>query len=161
MRESVDPLPQGSTHAGTRGVHVWLILMKAHRALRRHAEASLAELGFGLSDFGTLEVLLHKGPLPVCEIARLVGLTPGSASVALDRLEKRGLIERQADVADRRNRIIHLTGAGRQLIDRAFTDHAQAMEAAAGPLAPEERATLIRLLKKLGKGAQAQRSAED
>jgi hypothetical protein len=43
------------------------------------------ELGVGLSDFGTLEVLRV---LPVGEIARLMGLAPRSASVALDRPEK-------------------------------------------------------------------------
>src|ERR1035438_688529 len=43
--------------------HVWLIMMKAMRALTRYAAAGIEETGLGLSDFGVLEVLLHKGPL--------------------------------------------------------------------------------------------------
>src|SRR5437660_1909408 len=74
----------------TSGVHVWLVLSKAFRALAAHAGKSLnlswADLGD--SDFRVLEVLLHKGPLPVNTIGPKVWLTPGSRSVAVDRLEK-------------------------------------------------------------------------
>jgi hypothetical protein len=45
----------------TSGVHIWLILMKAHRALAHHAEQSIVGLGFCFSDFATLEPLFHKG----------------------------------------------------------------------------------------------------
>jgi MarR family transcriptional regulator, 2-MHQ and catechol-resistance regulon repressor len=45
--------------------HVWLVMMKAMRALTRYAAAGIEETGLGLSDFGILEALLHKGPLPV------------------------------------------------------------------------------------------------
>ena len=40
-------------------------MMKAMRALTRYAAAGIEETGLGLSDFGVLEVLLNKGPLPV------------------------------------------------------------------------------------------------
>ena len=44
--------------------HVWSLMMKAMRALTKYATAGIEETGLGLSDFGVLEVLLHKGPLP-------------------------------------------------------------------------------------------------
>src|SRR5258708_26782992 len=80
----------------TSGVHVWLVLAKAFRALADHAEESLNLSGAGLgdSDFRVLEVLLHKGPLPVNTMGPKVWLTPGSISVAVDRLEKKALVER-------------------------------------------------------------------
>ena len=65
----------------TRGIqgadHVWLVMMKAMRALTRYAAAGIEETELGLSDFGVLEVLLHKGPLPVNTIGPIVDLTPG------------------------------------------------------------------------------------
>ena len=70
--------------------HVWLIMMKAMRALTRYAAAGIEETGLGLSDFGVLEVLLHKGPLPVNTIGPIVDLTPGSISIAVDRLFAKG-----------------------------------------------------------------------
>lgn len=132
------------------GVHLWLILMKAHEALRRHAERHVAGLGIGFSDFAVLEVLLHKGPTPVNEIGRLVRLTSGSITSAVDRLERKGLVERRGDTRDRRTRVVHLTPAGRKLIACAFDDHAAAMERATAGLTPPERAEAAALLKKLG-----------
>jgi len=74
----------------TRGIqgtdHVWLVMMKAMRALTRYAAAGIDETGLCLSDFGVLELLLHKGPLPVNTIGPIVDLTPGSISIAVDRL---------------------------------------------------------------------------
>ena len=74
--------------------HVWLVMMKAMRALTRYAAAGIEETGIGLSDFGVLEILLHKGPLPVNAIGPIVDLTPGSISIAVDRLFAKGLVSR-------------------------------------------------------------------
>jgi MarR family transcriptional regulator, 2-MHQ and catechol-resistance regulon repressor len=122
--------------------------------MRRHAERQIHSLGIGFSDFAALEVLLHKGPLPVNEIGRLVRLTSGSMTTAVDRLEKKGMVERQNDPADRRARVVHLTDAGKKLIECAFADHERAMEKAASGLTPEERTRLASLLKKLGREAE-------
>jgi MarR family 2-MHQ and catechol resistance regulon transcriptional repressor len=133
------------------GVHVWLVLAKSARALGGYAERSIEELGMCASDFGALEILLHKGPLPVNEIGRSLLLTSGSMTTAVDRLEKRGLVRRESIAGDRRTRVVHLTPAGGRLIRSAFARHAADMERATAVLSPAERRTLIDLLKKLGR----------
>lgn len=138
----------------TTGVHVWLVLWKAFRAVGAVAEASISQTGLGDSDFRVLEVLLHKGPLPVNTIGPKVQLTPGSISVAIDRLENKALVKRRGDPEDRRVRIVELTDQGRELISEGFAIHAQVMEQAASVLSKEERAALIQLLKKLGKSVE-------
>jgi len=136
---------------GGSGVHVFLVLWKAARALQAYAEKSVSELEMCGSDFAVLEALLHKGPLPVNEIGKKVLLTSGSITVAVDRLETKGLVERRASGTDRRARIVHLTKEGRKLITRAFAEHAADMERlASASLTRAERETLIRLLKKFG-----------
>src|SRR6266849_2956526 len=136
---------------GGSGVHVFLVLWKAARAAEGYAEKSIAELEMCGSDFAVLEALLHKGPLPVNEIGKKVLLTSGSITVAVDRLEAKGFVERRAHGSDRRARIVHLTNAGRKLITRIYADHAADMERlASDSLTREERKTLIRLLKKIG-----------
>jgi MarR family 2-MHQ and catechol resistance regulon transcriptional repressor len=139
----------------TSGVHVWLVLAKAFRALMAHSVESLdlSRADLGDSDFRVLEVLLHKGPLPVNTIGPKVWLTPGSISVAVDRLEKKALVKRK-NTDDRRVRLVELTPKGRALITRIFRKHVTAMEEAAGVLSRKERLTLLRLLKKLGKGGR-------
>jgi MarR family 2-MHQ and catechol resistance regulon transcriptional repressor len=130
-----------------------LVLLKAFHALAAHAEESLhlSRTGLGNSDFCVLEVLLHKGPLPVNTIGPIVWLTPGSISVAVDRLEKKALVKRK-NTDDRRVRLVELTAKGRALITKISREHAAAMEEAADVLSKEERLMLLRLLKKLGKG---------
>ena len=135
----------------TAGVHVWLVFMKAFQALMPHAAESIAQTELGDSDFRVLEVLLHKGSLPVNTIGPKVWLTPGAISVAVDRLEKTALVKRK-NTDDRRVRLVELTAKGRALIIKIFREHAAAMEEAAGVLSNEERLLLLRLLKKLGKG---------
>ena len=103
--------------------HAWLVMMKAMRALTRYAAAGIEETGLGLSDFCVLEILLHKGPLPVNTIGPIVDLTPGSISIAVDRLFAKGLVSRVESAEDRRVRIVALTPRGKALIDSAFRKH--------------------------------------
>src|SRR2546427_12398903 len=135
------------------GVHVWLVFMKAFQALLPHAAGSIKRTKLGDSDFRVLEALLHKGPLPVNTIGPKVWLTPGSISVAVERLVKKGLVSRKERSRDRRVRQVELTAKGRALITRGFREHAAAMEDVADVLSKNERLTLLRLLKKLGKHA--------
>ncbi len=142
------------------GIHLWLVLWRAARAVEEHAVRSVSAAGLCASDFGVLEALLHKGALPVNTIGKKVLLTSGSITTAVDRLERRGLVERREAPEDRRARIVHLTPEGRKLIKRAFTQHAADMEQASAALNESERQTLLRLLKKLGYGA-AELAADD
>jgi MarR family 2-MHQ and catechol resistance regulon transcriptional repressor len=139
------------------GVHLWLVLMKAFQALFPHAAESIERTRLGDSDFRVLEVLLHKGPLPVNTIGPKVWLTPGSISVAVDRLVEKGLVSRKDHPGDRRVRRVELTSKGRALITRVFGEHAATMEDVADVLSKSERLTLLRLLKKLGKHAAGTR----
>src|SRR5579863_416480 len=107
--------------------HVWLVMMKAMRALRRYAAAGIEETGLGLSDFGVLEVLLHKGPLPVNTIGPIVDLTAGSISIAVERLVQKDLVSRIESAEDRRVRIVALTLRGKALIVSAFRKHSGQM----------------------------------
>jgi MarR family transcriptional regulator, 2-MHQ and catechol-resistance regulon repressor len=143
------------------GVHVWLVLMKAHRSLVRHAEQSIVSLDMCISDFAVLEVLLHKGPQSVGEIGRRVDLTSGSITTAIDRLEKRGFVARAAHASDRRARVVHLTPEGTARITQVFATHKQAMDHATRGLSKAERGTLVELLKRLGTAAERQLTEGD
>lgn len=135
------------------GTHLWLVMMKAHRALQRLALRSIEASDFGLSDFAVLEMLLHKGPQPVSEIGRRIELTSGAITTAIDRLESRKLVTREAHEHDRRARIVRLTPRGKEQALKAFAGHKLALDVAATALSKAERATLITLLKKLGTAA--------
>jgi MarR family transcriptional regulator, 2-MHQ and catechol-resistance regulon repressor len=135
--------------------HVWLVMLKAMRALARYAAAGIEGTGLGDSDFRVLEALLHKGPLPVNTIGPIVDLTPGSISIAVDRLVAKGLVSRVESTEDRRVRIVALTPRGKDLIVPAFRKHAGQMKRVFSELSPEELRALEEALKKAGKRAAA------
>lgn len=131
-------------------MHVWLVLWKAAQAVETYAKRSIADMELCGSDFAVLEALLHRGPLLVNQIGKKVLLTSGSITVAVDRLEAKGLVERRAADDDRRAKVVHLTRDGKKFITRAYAEHAADMERLASGLSVSERATLINLLKKIG-----------
>jgi MarR family 2-MHQ and catechol resistance regulon transcriptional repressor len=137
--------------------HAWLVMMKAMRALTRYAAAGIEETGLGLSDFGVLEILLNKGPLPVNTIGPIIDLTSSSISIAVDRLLAKGLVTRTENVEDRRVRIVDLTPRGREVIVPAFEKHSAQMKRVFSELGPEELRGLEEAMKKIGKRAAALR----
>jgi MarR family transcriptional regulator, 2-MHQ and catechol-resistance regulon repressor len=142
-----DRLPQK-----TEATHVYLVLWKAYRAMFAKYDESKKNMGLGDSDFRVLEVLLHKGPLPVNVIGDKVELTTGSITTAVDRMEAKWLVVRKNHPEDRRVRLVELTPKGRRLIEKAYAQHSIHMEKAMSALSREERAVLVELLKRLGKG---------
>lgn len=132
------------------GAHIRLVLWKAAKAIEKIDKASITQTGLGLSDFGIMEALLHKGPLPINQIGGKILLTSGSMTAAVNRLEKSGLVKRVQDQSDGRYFFVHLTKSGRKIIKEAYGKHQLNLEKMAEILTKEERKELVRLLKKIG-----------
>lgn len=137
----------------TSGVHTWLVLWKAYDACHNQAERSIESFGMCYSDFAVMECLLHRGSQTINAIGTKVSLTSGSITTAVDRLERRGFVERASSDEDRRAKVVSLTEEGTRVIREAFEKHQVDMEQMAAPLSVSERQTLLKLLKKLGKSA--------
>lgn len=135
-------------------LHAWLIMLKAWQSMSRYAAPTLLEKGLGESDFRVLEVLLHKGPMPVNAIGPKVDLNPGSVSVAVDRLYKKGFVSRVECSSDRRIRTVSLTEKGREMFTPLFRRHAALIKRAFQDVSSEELQQLEAVLKKIGKRAE-------
>ena len=135
-------------------VHCWLVLGKAFQAASKYLYAGLEETGIDNTDFRILEALLNKGPLPVNMIGPKVYLTPGSISVAVDRLVERGLVSRVESPEDRRVRVVSLTPKGKELITPVFRKHSAEIGKVFADASPKELRSLETILKKIGKRAE-------
>jgi MarR family transcriptional regulator, 2-MHQ and catechol-resistance regulon repressor len=135
-------------------LHAWLIMLKAWQSMSRYLLPALEE-GLGESDFRVLEVLLHKGPMPVNAIGPKVYLNPGSVSVAVDRLYKKGFVSRVECSEDRRIRTVSLTEKGRQMFVPLFRRHTVLIKRAFQDVPFEEMQQLEGVLKKIGKRAES------
>ena len=149
---------QPTTDRPETALKLWVVLARAFDAVERHSRASIARFGLGTTEFGVLEVLYHKGELPVCEVQRRILVESSSTTYVVDKLCDRGLVRRRPSGADRRVTLLALTAAGRRLVQRIFPPHADAMRRAVGALPPREQARAIRLLRALGKGAHRRKS---
>src|SRR5256712_8829393 len=96
MRASKPPAP------GARGL-LWGVVPAGRSAGHaRHSRASIARFGLGTTEFGVLEVLYHKGELPVCEVQRRILVESSSTTYVVDKLVARGLVRRRPGQEDRR-----------------------------------------------------------
>ena len=144
-------MQRGKTPIAT---HTLLVMLKALRAIRHFALTPILKEGLGESDFRVLEVLLHKGPLPVNVIGPKVDLNPGSVSVAVDRLYQKGLVSRVESDSDRRVRTVSLTEKGRRIFLPVFRQHAALIRRAFQDVSPKERRQLEEVLKRIGRRAE-------
>ncbi|MFZ1973643.1 MAG: MarR family transcriptional regulator [Candidatus Acidiferrales bacterium] len=134
--------------------HTLLVMLKALRAIHDLTLTPILKEGLGESDFRVLEVLLHKGPMPVNALGPKVNLNPGSVSVAVDRLYKKGLISRVESESDRRVRTVSLTEKGHRVIVPIFREHASLIKRAFQDVSPAEQRRLEEVLKKIGRRAE-------
>ena len=137
------------------GSHLFLLFWKASHAAMRYDHQSIAAQGFAtLSDYAVLEVLLHKGSLPVNAIGEKVLLTSGSMTTAVQRLEKKGLVVRERSEGDARVVLVHLTNEGMSLIQEAFAAHAEDLDELFIEFSEDERIQFAGLMRKLGQRSQ-------
>src|SRR5438094_8720954 len=76
-------------------LQLWVVLARAFDAVERHSRASIARFRLGTTEFGVLEVLYHKGELPVCEVQRRILVESSSTTYVVDKLVRRGLVRRR------------------------------------------------------------------
>ena len=100
--------------------------------------------------FGRVRALrrLYGGPLALHELAEAMGSDAPAATVAVNDLQKRGLVVRQPHPTNGRVKLVSLTPAGRDVVARvqAITEEAPPALAA---LSPAELAALARVIKRL------------
>lgn len=126
-------------------------LARLQAVLAPRLEAVFERFGVRGGDFGLLATLVRVGGQGVSQrrLAAELGLSAGTVSLRVDRLVRKGLVERGADPEDGRGAIIALTAPGRELFEACAPDHlANAEELLAG-LSVSERDSLGRLLGKL------------
>lgn len=142
-----------SSDAVDTALRLWIVLARAYGAVSEQAELDIARNGLTGMEFGILEVLHHKGPLLLGEIQRKVLVTSGGITYLVDKLEAKGLVERQECPEDRRARYAALTPAGATLIRKIFPAHAKVMTKVLSGLDPQEQISATKLLRKLGLAA--------
>jgi DNA-binding MarR family transcriptional regulator len=97
---------------------------------------------------------LSDGPLTLRDLAHSLGSDAPAATVAVNDLERRGLVARRAHPDDRRSKMVSLTTAGRAAL-RAARSVTDPVPEALAALPPEDVAALRRIFEGLGRRSAA------
>jgi len=141
--------------AADRALKLWVSLARCAASVGRASARDIQRYGLTQAQFAMLEVLYHKGPLPLCAIGEKLLVTSGNITYVADQLERAGFLRRERSPEDRRVVLAHLRPKGRVLLAQAFPLHAARIGELARVLGPGEQKELARLLKKWGKAARA------
>jgi DNA-binding MarR family transcriptional regulator len=95
--------------------------------------------GFSFVQMNVLMHLYYGGPREVMAFSELLQVSPAGASQMIERLVQQGLVQRCESPDDRRVRLVHLTGRGRQVVDESIRARQQWVERLVASLSEEER----------------------
>ncbi|HSM34794.1 MAG TPA: MarR family transcriptional regulator [Longimicrobiales bacterium] len=151
--KGVQPRAEVMDPPTARALKLWVVLARAAAALEEHDKASVAAHGLTRGEFAVLEALLHKGPMLLRDVRSRILVSSGGITYLVDRLAEQGLVERRICPSDRRAFYVHLTDAGRSMIEEVFPPHARRIRAALAGLSAAEQRRATDLLRKLGRYA--------
>ncbi len=141
---------------GDRAATLQLIIAlgRALQAIERGVRPHLAQCGLGMTEFAVLEVLYHKGALPLGEIRDRILVTGASTTYVVKKLEERGLMRRRPCAEDQRVVFGELTAKGRAVIDEVFPAHVERLRQAMAGLSVSQKREASRLLRALSRHAR-------
>lgn len=131
---------------GTLANHIGFHLRLAQLAVFKHFDSRLGEIDVTPAIFSVLEVLQQNDGITQSRLAAAVNLDGSSVVPLLDKLAKRGLVERRTSTTDRRHNHLYLTDPGRELLVEARRRAALHEKEVCKPLTIAEKKLLLELL---------------
>ncbi|MFU8850036.1 MarR family winged helix-turn-helix transcriptional regulator [Micromonospora sp. SL1-18] len=141
--------PAEGGRSGLAGDTVRRILHIAS-AMRHYQDEEIAALGLTPAAARALYELDPDRPLPGRDLAEQLGCDRSNVTALVDKLEQAGLVERRVDPADRRQKTLVVTDAGRRVRDRV--GRLMSDSRLLGGLTTAELATLRELVWKVSDG---------
>jgi len=156
MRDNADAPPGGLDQSRLSHL-VGYASSRAAAVLRQTFNRHIAPLDLKVVEFSIGVLVASNAEVNQKQLCQALDVSAPKMAVTLDRMAERGWIERVRGTQDRRNQIVHLTAAGRELIARAEKIAATMENNTLRMLSSAERAMLIELLLKIGLGRATRR----
>ena len=134
-------------------------LVREHTsAVLRHAAATAKRMGLEASELAALEHLQAAGAINQKRLGERLSMSPGAITAMIDRLERRGYVERMRNPEDRRSALVNITKAGVEESLRHLWPYIEDMKGVEEGFSEEERAVVARFLRAATQATQ--RAAE-
>ena len=138
-----------------RGFETWLEVgwtnLKVHRVLNQ----SLASVDLTLAQHEILMTILQQDGITQRALSERLHVVKSNVSALLKKLEARGLVERQADPDDSRNKLLSLTRSGRELVERSFKLQNRIVEVMVAELSNDDLQRLSDVMSRAGRALDA------
>ena len=122
-------------------------LASSYQAFEDYSARHVREMGLTTTQFDILATLGNQPPMTCKELGGKTLILKGTMTGVLERMEKKGLIEKVANEEDGRSYKIGLTKSGEKLFKKAFPEHLQYLEKAFAKLSKKEIEQAIQALK--------------
>ena len=139
-----------ATACAEPSMQAWLALIRVYEKMQKHASEHLQCYDLSPAQYDVLAQLLEAPGISQQELADRLMVTKGNVCTLLDRMEKKGLVVREADPSDRRLHALHLTDEGSRVAREAVPAYARfVQEHMSALLSSEEQDELQQLLSRL------------
>lgn len=133
------PIPHDLTH----------ILIELYDKISSWEQTVVKDSGLSPAQMHAVEIVGHHGEMRMKEMAQRMGITTGTLTVMVDRLETLGALHRQPNPKDRRSYVIVLTDKGQQLFNEHHKLHELLTREMTTTFNDEEKNMLQQLLTRL------------
>lgn len=142
-----DP-PSGDLDELTRLLMAWIGLSMR---ITRGAESvkTMADAGLTVPQISALHILMYEGPQSVTDLGADLGHSMSATSSLVQRLVEQGLVSRTEDAADRRQKVVEATAAGKKLVERLMRARQRELRAGLEHITPETRVELQRVMRRI------------
>lgn len=120
--------------------------MEFYDKLSSWEHSVVKDSGLSPAQMHTIEVIGHHKNLMMRELADRLGITTGTLTVAVDRLEKLSMVKRMPHEHDRRSWLIVLTEKGKQMYEQHNKHHEEFTQEISDDLTNKEIETLYQLM---------------
>ncbi len=129
--------------------HLSKIIVEFFEKLSSWEDAVVRDTGLTTAQAHTIEIVGHSGPIKMKDLAHKIGVTTGTLTVAVDKLENKNLLERKPCETDRRAYLIELTEAGRAYFKQHHNFHIKMTQEIVAELTDEEQQIFGTILEKM------------
>lgn len=131
------------------------VLFRAFNHIQDIIKKDITNYQLNVAEFGTLEILYHKGKLPIQDICHKMLMPNSSMTYVVNQLTIKGYILKEQDLNDKRQTLVSLSIKGMTFFKQIFDKHQKTLHKIYDILKPEEKDMLIILLKNVGYHAKA------
>jgi len=139
----------------TRGFDVWLTVGRTNLKVHRALNVALGKLGLSLAQHEILLAILQNSGLTQKQLSEKLLVVKSNVSALIKKLEGRGLVRRESDASDSRNKHLSLTEAGHDLVLESLAQQNKIIDAMASVMSDEDLARTGDVMRRVGKAIDA------